>query len=245
MGGADTLKKKTIIQQRKLKSKTGKSRKGMFKFTQEKIIFSTGSDEDSEAVTAAFDTMSSGYKPKKDHIIEYISNMEDFAKRVIRKVGLDPDDGAKIYESENGRRLNYFAAIAERKEKREPEGYAGDILEHAKCLKAAIKNEDLFGALFEAIKMEDAYGDFNLSQYELEILIGSERMSDGKKAIKYAPEQKDDWREEAHTLKSNNQNLSLRDIALRVVKNNSNLDNKSFDSVYRHLLNNKNNNEES
>ena len=48
------MKKITTVEQRALKSKTGKEREGIFKFTKEITNFSTGKEEDPKAIKSMF-----------------------------------------------------------------------------------------------------------------------------------------------------------------------------------------------
>ena len=197
------MKKVTTVEQRTLKSKTGKGRKGMFKFTKERIEFSTGKEEDPQAIKDMFDYIVKTQKSTKDMIMEHINNQEDLAKRVIRKAGLDPDDNE---------------AIARRKKAREPEGYAGDILFHARQLRREIENNDLFGALYSGLKMEEAYGSFNLAQHELEILIGDDFMSQAGEGIKYSDEDKNRWRSIYDDVTADGQKRTKTWIRDRIIK---------------------------
>ena len=59
------MKKTTIVEQRLLKSKTGKDRKGMFKFRKERVDFSTGKEENPQAIMDMFDYLSKIINPIK------------------------------------------------------------------------------------------------------------------------------------------------------------------------------------
>lgn len=239
------MKKITRVEQRILKSKTGKERKGIFKFTKEITNFSTGKEGDPQAIMDMFDYIVKTQKSTKDMIIEHINNQEELAKRVIRKSGLDPDDMETIFTFEDGSRSNYHAAIAKRKQEREPEGYAGDILIHARQLRREIENNNIFEALHAGLKMEEAYGNFNLAQHELEILIGSEVIAKGSKSAKFPAEEKRGWLAQAKQLwetspseylKANGEK-NYKQTAIRIIVDNK-MSGKAVQTVEKHLANN-------
>ncbi|RKZ91472.1 MAG: hypothetical protein DRQ40_09835 [Gammaproteobacteria bacterium] len=237
------MEKTIIVEQRHLKSKTGKTREGMFKFMRERISFSKGKEEDPKALMEMLNELVRCQKSKKDMIMDHINNLEDLAKRVIRKSGLDPDDMETIFTFEDGSKSNYCGAIARRKEEREPEGYAGDILFHARQLRHNIENNNLFEALYSGLKMEEAYGSFNLAQHELEILIGTERMAQGSN-LKFTGEDKAGWIAQAQQLwetspseylKANGEK-NYRQTAVRIIVDNK-MENKAVQTVEKHLAN--------
>ncbi len=239
------MKKTTIVEQRLLKSKTGKDRKGMFKFRKERVDFSTGKEENPQAIMDMFDYLSKNNKSHKDMIMAHINNQEELARRVIRKLGVDPDDKKTFFTLGDGSRGNCDSVIAKKKEEREPEGYAGDILFYARQLRLEIENDDLFKALHAGLKMEEAYGNFNLAQHELEILIGSEVIAKGSKSAKFSAEAKRGWLVQAKQLweaspseylKANGEK-NYRQTAVRIIVDNK-MESKTVQTVEKHLANN-------
>ena len=231
------MKKVITYEQRVLKSKTGKDRKGIISFRIEREI--PEPEEQIECWRARLRTS----LPPEDRIMSYIIDMEGAAKDIIKDAGLDPDDLDAIYTFEDGSYGNYGEAIAKRKKDREPEGYANDILLNARVLRIEIKKNNLFEALLALVRMETADTFLNLALNELEILIGHEVIESGKKATKFSEEEKEAWAKQARKLISRKADLYLKPdgrpncslIAMRIVQENK-MDEKSHQSIQKHLL---------
>ncbi len=219
---------------RALKSKTGKVREGIT-HTKGTTHFSTECNKDAEEIAALLDAIPA----PKEMVLDYIVELENFAKRQLELAGFNYENRHSkelTYTLSNGKKGNLAAAIKDNE--LEPEWYAYEILMQARMLRNFIKEEDLYNALRHAMLMEGAREGLNFSHYELMVLIGDEVIAKGSRSAKFTSQEKNGWLSQAKQLRGANGNLKYSDIARSIIKSNG-LEEKSFQTVYKYLLANK------
>ena len=207
-------------------SKTGKKRKALLQ-PPVRLEIRTGADSDSSDAKAALDWLSSINPTSEGRAFEGIRKLEEQAKRVLIKEGLEPSGQLVLPPCT-------------------PSWYANEMLIQVRFIRGEIERGEFFEAILTALKLATALGDLNFATFQPETLIGIEKVRDGKGSGKYTEAEKDGWLNQAKALlESNSTNYRhangkphYKNISVQIGSDES-LSSHAEQSIYVYLLANK------
>lgn len=222
--------KKIIPETIWVKTKTGKERKAILQ-PPVKIQIRTGEGSDQSDVKAMMEWLRS-LKLGEESVTDYVDKMEIIAKNRLKNEGFDPDIEMSYLLPNGG--AGCLGGVINLKPCT-PAWYAFNMLTEVRILRERIQERNFFEAISSAIQLAQAKGLLDLATFQPETLLGLEKVVDGMKSAKFSKEEKESWVKQARELLLQNRNWKRSDAARKIQKNNG-LDEKSYQTVYKHLL---------